>query len=883
MVYYKKSSGLLLTPLEARLSKTTNIKAPLSRVLFSGMQEKKRQEKTPSIPELKSSVAEILVANGRSFQPFIRTFSYTGENVSKSGLGTLVGVFEIDEMSEDSAYIVNFLASVAKKEYFNNPRRGAIESFEAALHKINLALAELVKHGNVAWLGKFHGAIGVLEKNNLHFSVTGKANIILFRNNALSDISVGLSSEESRLHPIKTFVEVSSGRLMLDDRIIITSPELLALFSLDDLTKNARRMDHDRFTQFLKTALVNELDMTAALIIDIHEEVVVPRPKPSKKAAAEATEHVHNVFSQSAFSEKKGKAETSPEDVLKEEVTTEKEREEYVDSKTGHIYVQGAEPGAVRQNPQLERFLLGFQDAASSFFAAQGRWFRKGKKQAILSFHMLEEGSAVLGRKTGRALRRQWRKYKTSLKKKTSSLPLPKPESEPTPVVTPTPAPISVSDIPRPAKQELPLPSEPIEEETIVQEEIVETFEEVVILAEEQGIDEKPEEVPQFMKEKLALFYQRKERQPAEPSVVKTETTIAKAEKALALVQSFFGKSLNQTKIFFQKLSLGEKITRLLESISIASKKYWRLFTTLSSEKKHFALIGGGVLLCGAILGFFFLKSGTPAENQASQNQPQVTTPETKNVTTPSNDPTTILGTVSDPIITSVVLNDQAYAISTKSVITVSENKAFAIPDGSTAKFAAAMDDLRLIFVYTESGRLYAFSPISKTFVENTLSLSEGARVAGIGTYLTYLYVLDSQNDQIYRFPRADGGFGAGTPWMKDTVTIEDQAHLAVNETIFLSPNSSTIEGFFRGRKNVTLESPEGGLSVSSLYTYPDLANVYALDREHGKLFVWNQEGKLLNTYANEKISGARSLSVDEKTNEAFIGTENSLLSFKLK
>lgn len=881
MVYYRKSSGLLLymAP-EARLSKIMNSERPFSRVLFSGMQEKKRQEKTPTIPELKSSVAEILVANGRSFQPFIRTFSYTGENVSKSGLGTLVGVFEIDEMSEDSAYIVNFLASVAKKEYFNNPRRGAIESFEAALHKINLALAELVKHGNVAWLGKFHGAIGVLEKNNLHFSVTGKANILLFRNGALSDISEGLSSEESRTHPIKTFVEVSSGRLMLDDRIIIASPELLALFSLDDLTKNARRMDHDRFTQFLKTALVNELDMTAALIIDIHEELIAPRPKPSKKATAEAAAPVHNVFSQSAFSEKKSQTEADSEEVPEEEVPHEKEREEYVDSKTGHIYVQGAEPGTVRQNPQLERFLLGLQDATGSFFAAQGRWFRKGRKQASLGFHMLEERSTVLGKRIGRTLRRQWRRYKASLKKKEPSLP--KPESEPTPAPVVTPAPVSVSDIPRPPKQEPSLPSEPIKEETVVQEEIVET-EEIVILTEEQSSEESAEEVPQFMKEKLALFYQRKEQRPVEPSVVKTEAAIAKAEQVFTLVQNFFANLLNQVRIFFQKLSLGEKGVRFGRSL-LATGKRWRWhFTNLPAQKKHFALIGGGVLLCGAIGGFLFLRSGTPKENLPTpQNQASVT-PEATNTSATSNDLTVVLGTVSDSIITSVILNDQAYAVSAKSVITVSDNKAFTLPDGNTAKFAAAMDDLRLIFIYTESGRLYAWSPIAKTFVENTLALPEGSRVAGIGTYLTYLYVLDNQNDQVYRFPRADGGFGASTSWLREGVSVEENSHLAVNETIFLSPSPSSVDGFFRGRKSATLQSPEGGLAVTALYTYPDLQNVYTLDQEHHSLLVWNQEGKLLNTYTDDQFSEGRSLSVNEKTNEAFIGTENTLLSYKLK
>ena len=242
------------------------------------MLEKKRQDKIRTAAPLERTIVEILVANGRSVEPFVKVFTYSGENVTKSPLGTLVGVFEIADRSEDSAYIVNFLASVAKKEYFSNPRRGAIESFEAALHKINLALAEIVKHGNIAWLGKCHGALGILEKNNLHFSVTGQAQILLLRNNSLSEISAGLASEESHVHPIKTFVEVSSGRLLPRDKVIFTSPELLGLLPLEDLEKNALRMDGEHFGHFLRTVLINELDMAGTVVLDFQEGRPFPAP-----------------------------------------------------------------------------------------------------------------------------------------------------------------------------------------------------------------------------------------------------------------------------------------------------------------------------------------------------------------------------------------------------------------------------------------------------------------------------------------------------------------------------------------------------------------------------------------------------------------------------
>lgn len=160
------------------------------------MAERKPPSKNTTAPVLERTVSDILVAENRSAEPFVKTFVLSGDNVTKMDLGTLVGVLEIEEKSEDSAYIVNFLASVAKKEYFSNPRRGPIESFEATLHKINVALTELVKHGNISWLGKLHGALGILEKNHFHFSVTGEGSILLFRGDSCMEISEGLASRK---------------------------------------------------------------------------------------------------------------------------------------------------------------------------------------------------------------------------------------------------------------------------------------------------------------------------------------------------------------------------------------------------------------------------------------------------------------------------------------------------------------------------------------------------------------------------------------------------------------------------------------------------------------------------------------------------------------
>lgn len=846
------------------------------------MQPKKRPEKILPVPELRSQVTEILVANGRSFQPFIRTFHYTGENITKSNLGTLIGVFEIDEMSDDCAYIVNFLASVAKKEYFSNSRRGAIESFEAALHKINLALSELVKHGNVSWLGKFHGTLGVLEKNNIHFSVTGQAAILLVRNDGISDISAGLASEESHIHPIKTFVEVSSGRLNLDDRVLLTSPELLALFSLEELVKNVRRMDNEQFMQFLKTALVNELDMAGTILVDVAEEVIVESSKTSQRPSPDkALERVSNIFSQSAFLPKKPSENASPnptgETPAQKTVDTEELDEEYIDTKTGHIYVQGdtlKEPG---KNEKLDHLLLGFEefvDTAKFFLLSQGKWFRKGKKQLLLITSLTGETLYTIGRRTRRVLRRQWRTFQTP-KKTPSPNPFPeKKASEEIVTQAPPKAVRPVSDIPLPEKPPVELKQEVMPSTT-----------------EESRIENSTtkDELPSFLKEKLDLFYKKEEVGFSTPPMVvpSTKSSLPKPnktpEKSIVLLKTTAQSVLSTLQRFV--LALGSRTKNstgnLSSCISSLAQKTAFFWKEAPVQKKRI-LFGIGASFVLLLTGWYFWPvTPLPTTDIRLSESPSLLESQIKNVPS-TDDVTPVLEQSAEPIVGSVILNEETYVVTKKNIISLTEKKSYPLPNKSSAQFTTTMDDLRLVFIVAENNTLYAWSPISKTFVENTLALADNVVIAGIDTYLTYLYVLDSNNDQVYRFPRADGGFGAGTPWLKDSLAIDTASRLAVNESLYIALDTHTLKGFFRGREGNSFEAP-GDLAITDLYTHPGLQNVYALDAEHSRIIIWNQDGKLLKELGNEKFSEGQTLSVNEKDNEIFISTEDTLLSYKLK
>jgi hypothetical protein len=340
----------------------------------------------------------ILAAENKTSELFVKSFQYQGENISTKHLGQIFGFFEIPDTQEDNAYIVNFLASVVKKEYFINPKRSATDSFEAALHKINLALTELVKQGNTGWLGKLNGVVSVIENNRFHFSVTGDASILLYRDNQVNLISDGLADKDAALHPLKTFLEISSGALLPQDKILITSPELFTLCHPETLRKNAFRMDKNGFARYVRAALVNELPLGVSTIIDLDP---APKPaRPKKKATVlreESLEKLQNVFSSAPFVDTPKSNPVSIEedlDILEEEIAPS----EYTDKKTGHIYLQGEDHSHDYQEPSGWQTFLdeNLRPASASIALGLKRLTKKSRKSVAKQAAILGAGGKEL-------------------------------------------------------------------------------------------------------------------------------------------------------------------------------------------------------------------------------------------------------------------------------------------------------------------------------------------------------------------------------------------------------------------------------------------------------------------------------------------------------
>jgi hypothetical protein len=746
------------------------------------------------LQKIEISVTEILIVSDGAFKPYIQTFHYEPENIALASLGSVLGIFEIEDQSEDSAYIVNFLASIVKKEYFAHPKRAAIEGLDATLRKINLALSELIKRDNTAWLGKLNATLCVFEKNNVHFSVSGKAKTLLIRNGILSDISEGLA-EESNIHPLKTFTEVSSGRLKSDDKIILTTPGLFEIFSPAEIQKNAQRFSNEKFSQFIKTALVNQLFFGSTIIVDIFE-ARVKEPILKKSPPIEKAQDIPNAFSQSTFYDKRTVAQSISEAKNHEQTEITQQESAYTDSKTGHIYVQGDVP-QVQPNETWIAIKWFIKQTATTIAIA----IKKFSLRLLRSIHDFTVQKI------------------TSIRSKTQIV-----DTSSTPEYDPIP----------------------------VQETLTETSEVTHIHV---FVSSTSQWSPSAFWEHIRKFMSQ-----------------------ISIIQGV-GRSI--MSVFRAGIHFLTRIFPRFYGIRNG-------FSKLSSQQKKYAITA---LFAIFVVPFLIVKfqEQTKTTPIPVENKPAVVIPRPlasdKNI---HNIASTQSVLANSDIVTTVILKDTLFAITKTSVIILKDpqdTKAFPLPStlGSVIIRATVMNDLNTLFLLTDTGKIVSFMPINHTFSDNTLILPDVSHIADIATYLTYLYVLDTQSDSLMRYPRATGGFGDGSPWLKEVIDIQNTDAIAINEDFYLA-QTDHILAFNKGRRDpIAFETSATPIVFSKVFTQAKVQFLYVLDAVNGRIIRFEKSGAIVDQYANDALKGASSLSVDEPNKKAYFTTSSGVFSLGLE
>lgn len=834
-----------------------------------------------------NSTTPILVVNNSSLRPYIEAFHYEPENITQQALGTLLGYFEVKEYSEDSAYIVNFLNSVLKKEYYINTKRAVPESLDSALHKVNTALSELAKHGNVNWLGNLDAAVCVLEKNNLHFSVAGHGNILLSRGETFTSVSNGLVDEETQLHPLKTFVQVASGKLEINDRLIIASHKVFSILPMAQLKKNSQRLEGEKFEQFLKTAISNELDAAYVACVSISKPTPA-KTLPKKIHEEKTSQHIKNAFSKQAFDEPKIKDSSIVATLDEKEKAKQENGNNYTDKKTGHIYVQGNEsPINENESEWSARWGLAKESIGFWFFATREKIARKATLLKKDFSQMLRDSAE--SRRVKKEQRAEIQRIQQEEKLKEEDLLRQKQAEE-----------AREAEIQK-KEQEALQQKQQREEKQIVRdlkikeapakENSAKIIQETAV---EKPTDRKPD-IRNFIHEKNLA---QKGISLDRSGEIKSSAQLVK--KVLSKKVSFLRDKTTNFAASFSKSSATPSLPQKpapteankpeSSKLRLAVPSMTRMrntFSILSQRQKISMII---VLLIIIVVPYLAIKISS--DNAAKKTTPEVVQQPTRadllaNETGISLQPTvqTVLASQNSTLVISA--KQDSFAIAKDKLVSLSANsgKEFALPQEYGSPVSVSyMKDLDLVFLLTNSKKIISFSPATKQFKDNTISLDFSQQPPFIATYLTYLYIPDVKNDKIMRYPRAEGGFGEATSWLKDSASLASATDGTIDENIYVAQGDKVLK-LFKGKKqeDFTLQSSQTPVSFDKIFTTLDSPYLYALDKKNARIVKYEKtNGNIAKQYFNESFTEGTSLSVAIDDTQAFIATPQGIVQLTL-
>lgn len=204
--------------------------------------------------------------------------------------------------------------------------------------------------------------------------------------------------------------------------------------------------------------------------------------------------------------------------------------------------------------------------------------------------------------------------------------------------------------------------------------------------------------------------------------------------------------------------------------------------------------------------------------------------------------------------------------------------------DVGNFKFISAMPHLSSLFILTEDNKIISFTPVNKNFQENNISLPGNLKAVGMKTYLTYLYFLDPGANQVYRYPRAEGGFGEMQSWLRSGADVKDAKSFAINEDLFVA-SSNNITAYLQGRKDekISLEKSSVPLSIDKIFSEPDMEGIYVLDNKNHRIIQYDRQGKIISQYFNSSITSVKDFSVDEKNKVIYFLKNSQLLKSSME
>ncbi len=249
-------------------------------------------------PAATTATSGLRLANFNTFNPktslhFAETYVFRPKQLSQ--FGELFVVLQIDHATKTSPQVGDAVATILNHEYFRGNPSNVVQNMEDALHKTNEILSDLAARGEIHWIGKLHGVIGVFQKDAIHLSATGRGKAFLVRDGEIAEVTDGLYDSSRAASPMKTFENLASGELREGDTVIMVTPGVTDYLSPDTLRNMLEKSDPTEAVRMIQGRVGHDSSLANAAVVFTYSKHAVtaapiasaPAPSPSVPSSDE--------------------------------------------------------------------------------------------------------------------------------------------------------------------------------------------------------------------------------------------------------------------------------------------------------------------------------------------------------------------------------------------------------------------------------------------------------------------------------------------------------------------------------------------------------------------------------------------------------------------
>ncbi len=176
-------------------------------------------------------------------------------------------LFEISTpWSSSCVKIKKNVLDIIQKNFHPRDCSDAESIFERILQEINQSLNSLAQKGENSWIGNLNSIIGLVIENDINIAQAGRFSGYIFRKSRISSLTENSHLKEEP-HPLKTFSDITQGRLVAGDRVVFGNIELYNHFSLDRIRKTVEELSANEALQEFYHALKRNKILTVNSII----------------------------------------------------------------------------------------------------------------------------------------------------------------------------------------------------------------------------------------------------------------------------------------------------------------------------------------------------------------------------------------------------------------------------------------------------------------------------------------------------------------------------------------------------------------------------------------------------------------------------------------